>query len=248
MVDHAFSDPALAALYDSLSPTDDRSDFGFYLPMIMSAGSVLDVGCGTGTLLQLARDAGHTGRLAGIDPGAGMLAQARHRTDIEWTLGSASDIDAEGEFDLIVMSGHAFQELVTDDELRTALTAIGTALSDGGRFAFEARDPAARAWESWVADGTYDAEVRDASGALVRVTLQVDPPAGDTVSFSHTYSSPDWERSRVSRSTLRFLDVDGLSSFLAGAGLEIEAQYGEWDRSPVGATSTEIITIARRRR
>jgi hypothetical protein len=32
---------------------------GFYLPMVMSAGAVLDVGCGTGELLRLARQAGH---------------------------------------------------------------------------------------------------------------------------------------------------------------------------------------------
>jgi hypothetical protein len=37
-----------------------------------------------------------------------------------------------------------------------------------------------------------------------------------------------------------------LSSFLSGAGLVIEEQFGDWDRSPLTDTSPEIITIARR--
>lgn len=47
------------------------------------------------------------------------------------------------------VTGHAFQVLVGDDELRASLTAIRQALTDGGRFAFEPRNPLARAWESW---------------------------------------------------------------------------------------------------
>lgn len=34
----------------------------------MAAGSVLDVGCGTGSMLQSARERGHAGRLAGLGP------------------------------------------------------------------------------------------------------------------------------------------------------------------------------------
>ena len=52
-------------------------DFGFYLPLVMSARSVLDVGCGTGELLRLTRKAGHTGRLCGLDPANAMLDEAR---------------------------------------------------------------------------------------------------------------------------------------------------------------------------
>jgi len=60
------------------------------------------------------------------------------------------------------------------------------------------------------------------------------------------YSSPGWEEPRVSRSTLRFLDRDAVASFLAGAGLVIDEQFGDWARGPLTEASPEMITIARR--
>src|SRR4051794_40640049 len=110
MVDRLFSDVNLARLYDALC--EDREDFGFYLPLVMSAESVLDVGCGTGVLLRRAREAGHEGRLCGLDPADAMLAQARGRQDIEWVLGDLSAVGWDREFELVVMTGHAFQVFV----------------------------------------------------------------------------------------------------------------------------------------
>ena len=75
---------------------------------------------------------------------AGMLDQARKRSDIEWVLGDLASVSWEREFDLVVMSGHAFQVFVEDDELRTALAAIHSALTEDGRFAFEIRNPLVR--------------------------------------------------------------------------------------------------------
>jgi hypothetical protein len=50
----------------------------------------------------------------------------------------------------------------------------------------------------------------------------------------------------VSHSTLRLLDADSLSSFLSGAGMAIEEQFGDWTRHPLTDTSPEIMTIVRR--
>jgi SAM-dependent methyltransferase len=169
-----FTEDRLAGLYDVFYPPARRDDFAFYLPLVMSAGAVLDVGCGTGALLHQAREPGHRGRLCGLDPASGMLKQARARSDIEWVLGDLSSIKWVREFDLTVMTGHAFQELTEDDELRAGLAAIAAALTEGGRFAFETRNPLARAWEHWATE--YTAEVTDASGASVRCKYRVETP------------------------------------------------------------------------
>jgi SAM-dependent methyltransferase len=66
-----YSDEEVAALYGVLNPRGASHDF--YLGLIMEAQAVLDVGCGTGTLLDGARTTEHTGRLCGIDPDGAML-------------------------------------------------------------------------------------------------------------------------------------------------------------------------------
>jgi SAM-dependent methyltransferase len=193
----------------------------------------------------MARERGHTGRLCGLDPAAGMLHQARARSDIEWVQGDLSSVTWEREFDLIVMTGHAFQELVTDDEIRVALAAIHVALADGGHFAFETRNPLDRAWERWPTE--YTGEVTDASGVIVRRESQVETPiVGDVVHGISTFTSPAWEHPLVSRGALRFVEREALSAFLSGAGLAIEEQFGDWSRQPLTDTSPEIITVSRK--
>jgi SAM-dependent methyltransferase len=243
VVDRQFSDAGLAELYDVFHPWDCRDDLGFYLPLVMSAEAVLDVGCGTGALLHRARQVGHAGRLCGLDPAGGMLEQARKRSDIDWILGDLASVRWDQQFDLVVMTGHAFQVFVEDDELRASLAAIRSALTEDGRFAFETRNPIARAWQRWTPDNAVDAT--DASGAALRMEHKVETPVErGIIRFTTTFTSPAWERPQVSRSTLRFLDAESLSSFLSGAGMAIEEQFGDWNRRPLTDASPEIITIA----
>ena len=245
MPDHHFADGELAALYDVLNPRELTGDFAFYLPSILAATSVLDVGCGTGSLLHLARESGHTGRLVGLDPAEAMLDHARRRTDVDWVLGDLSTARWDQEFDFAVMTGHAFQVLIEDGELRIALAAIRRALTDEGRFAFETRNPSARGWERWTPDNAR--EVTTDGGTTVRSWNDAKPPEGDLVSFTTTYTSPSWDGPRHSHSTLRFLDAETLSEFLAEAGLAVDEQYGSWDRQPLAPASPEIITFACKR-
>ncbi|MFJ1703734.1 class I SAM-dependent methyltransferase [Kitasatospora sp. NPDC088346] len=240
------SDADAAALYDLLNPwePDRHAGDAFHHALVMGADSVLDVGCGTGAMLHRAREAGHRGRLVGLDPNRAALDRARRRTDVEWVAGSAADAAWDRAFDLAVMTGHAFQCLVSDQEVRASLTAIRTALRDGGRFAFETRHPQARAWDRW--NAAEPTEVVDASGRTLRVLHRVESVHGDVVTFTETTHGPDGGVLRTDRCRLRFLDVPPLDDFLASAGLTVEARYGDWHHGPVTAASQEIVTVARR--
>ncbi|WP_406011931.1 class I SAM-dependent methyltransferase [Streptomyces sp. NBC_00984] len=242
-----YSEDDNAALYDLLNPWDpDRwPGDAFYDELVVVADSVLDVGCGTGSMLHWSRAHGHTGRLVGLDPDPAVLARARLRADVEWVEGTAADARWQGEFDLAVMTGHAFQFLVTDDDIRASLMAVRAALRMGGRFAFETRHPQARAWEAWNPSNASD--ITDAAGRALRVWHEVETAADDVVTFTGTTAEPDGTVLRIDRASLRFLDVVTLDRFLAEAGFEIEARYGDWHRRPVTPTSQEIVTVARRR-
>lgn len=235
-----YSDDQAAALYEVLNPWGPSDDF--YLGLVLDAPSVLDVGCGPGQMLRRAREVGHTGRLCGLDPDRASLALARRRADVEWVEGTAASMRFQGEFELAVMMGHAFQTLIDDGELRASLAAIHRALARGGRFAFETRNPLAGAWEDWNPAGAV--EVVDPSGLPLRLWHEVESVDGEVVTFTETTADPDGTPLRVDRASLRFLGADRLDALLAEAGFEIAERYGGWSRDPFTPSSREIITIA----
>ena len=246
-LDHSlvtFTDDDVAELYDLTNPwsAEQWPSDRFYDELIMAAGSVLDVGCGTGQMLHQARLRGHTGRLAGIDPDVAALRRARRHGDIEWAEGTAADIAWRKEFGLATMVSHAFQCLLTDDDIRASLTAIHTALRDNGRFAFETRHPQARAWEHWpVADS---GEITFPDGRTRRMSYRIEL-RGEIVDTVEATTLADGTILREDTGSLRFLTPETLNTLLAETGFEIEAQFGDWDRTPITDQSKEIITIAR---
>jgi SAM-dependent methyltransferase len=238
-----YSDAGAASLYDVLNPWGPSDDF--YLSQVMTSPSVLDVGCGTGTLLHRARQSGHTGRLCGIDPDHASLDRARTRDDVMWMEGRAEDMAWEREFELTVMAGNAFQVFVTDEELRSALAAIRRALAPGGRFVFGTRNPLVRAWEDWTPENAT--HVVDHRGRALEVSHRVESVSGDVVALTETTTTREGETLRVDTGSLRFLDAEGVDGFLCEAGLEVEVRYGDWSRASFAATSDNIVTVARTR-
>lgn len=103
------------------------------------AEDVLDVGCGTGALLARVRTL-TSGRVAGVDPSAGMIDAARRDAPPGVSLDrlAAEDLPYEAEFDL-VLSNSALQWF---RDVPRALARIRRALRAGGRAAIQA--PATR--------------------------------------------------------------------------------------------------------
>lgn len=73
-----------------------------YVRQILPAGSVLDVGCGTGILAGRLAAAGY--EVTGVDPSAGMLAHVQdHTPEVSTRQGSATELPFEaGSFDLVM--------------------------------------------------------------------------------------------------------------------------------------------------
>ncbi|MET4061589.1 ubiquinone/menaquinone biosynthesis C-methylase UbiE [Arthrobacter sp. UYP6] len=252
MVDTQYNEPRLVALYDEDNAGSWDTDF--YAGMLGSVSQrgplrIADIGCGTGSFaVRLAR-AGHT--LTGIDPAAGMLAAARSRDGgelVTWLHGTAVNLPA-GPFDAAVMTGHAFQCLLTEAEILATLEAVRSRLTPGGTFYFESRNPATKAWLEWDS-GSAGPERQESSAGPLEVEWELiaaeEEPDGVLVTFEdRTRFLADGERF-ASRSTLKFTRADVLARLLEEAGFGEVDWCGDWEGGPLDpASSREIIVAAR---
>jgi SAM-dependent methyltransferase len=218
--DPIFAEPRLAAVYDAFD--GERADLDLYVGLVdeLDARTVLDVGCGTGSLACRLAQLGIA--VVGVDPAAASLDVARGKPGadrVRWVLGTAADAGAVGA-DLAVMTGNVAQVFLGDDDWRQVLVAIRAALRPGGWLAFETRDPARRAWERWTPTGTRRTLDVPAAG---RVTAWTDLVSEDLplVSFRHHWAFDADGAELTSDSTLRFRSQDEIRSSLADAGFEV---------------------------
>ncbi|MEV4622078.1 class I SAM-dependent methyltransferase [Asanoa sp. NPDC049573] len=216
MVDALFADPRLAPLYDALDA--DRRDLSAYVALAaeFGAATVLDIGCGTGTLACLLADRGLS--VTALDPAAASLAVARSKPGAErvrWLHGYPADLPPLA-VDLATMTGNVAQVFLTDEEWTATLRSVREALRPGGRLIFETRDPAAQAWLDWTPEKSH----RRAAG--VRQWHEITGVGDGLVSFESTIVF-EAEGTRVtSTSTLRFRTRAEIADSLARAGYRVE--------------------------
>lgn len=240
--DDVFEEEFLASLYDYFNTWDACDEF--YLELAREAGGrVLDLGCGTGMLACRIAEEGLS--VTGADPAEGMLRVARSRQGTErvcWIKADGQTLRLPLRFDLIYMTGHAFQALLTDDDAIAVLRTAREHLTGDGRFAFESRNPARRAWLSWTPDRRKVVTTNDHGRIEEFVDTVVDPQTG-VVDIAHHYGFLDTGKSIVGRSRIRFIDQDHLTRLLAAANLIPITWYGDWDRTPLTPASSEFIVV-----
>jgi SAM-dependent methyltransferase len=219
-------------------------DTEFYLDLAgTKPKTILDMGCGTGLLAATLAGRGYS--VTGADPAHAMLTIARQRQNgdkVRWVETDAASLHLDTRFDLIVMTGHVFQVFLEDDAIRAVLANLRRLLAPRGRLAFETRNPAVREWEDWTPDKTRSRVEVDGLGAM-DVHHDIAVVLGPLVTFEthFRFAADDLVVTPV---TLRFMDRKELAGFLDGAGFAKLAWYGDWDRSPCGPTSPEIIVVA----
>lgn len=243
--DAIFDHPRLAAIYDVLDP--DRSDLDHYVAMVAEFGarSVLDVGCGTGTLACLLADRGVD--VVGVDPAGASLDVARDKDAagrVRWIHGDATDVRREIpdiEVDVASMTANVAQVFLTDADWHATLIAVRDVLRPGGRFVFETRDPARRAWEHWTKEQSFQ-RTDIAEVGIVEDWVQVTDVAPPLITFESPNVFTATGETIVSTSTLRFRERDELDTSLASAGFEVLEVRDAPDRP-----GKEFVYIAQRR-
>ena len=239
--DAHFADPRLAALYDVFDET--RDDLDAYVDLLdeLSVRSVLDIGCGTGSLAVRLAERGLD--VVGVDPAAASLDVARGKPcadRVRWLLGDATTLPPL-QVDAAVLTGNVAQVFLTDEDWMAALRGIAAALRPGGTLVFESRRPERQAWRDWTPERTRLRRLVPGVGAVTTegAVTRVAPPL---VSFRSTYRFEDDGTVLVSDSTLRFRTEDELRSSLATAGFAVEEVRDAPDRPGL-----ELVVVARRR-
>jgi len=240
VVDAAFEHPRLTSIYDALDP--DRSDLAAYAAVAdeFDACTVLDIGCGTGTLALLLADRGL--EVIAVDPAAGMLAVAAAKPGAEhvtWLHGTVAALPAL-QVDLAVMTGNVAQAIVDPSDWSATLRGVHSALRPGGHLVLETRDPSRRQWEEWNRAQSRRTTVLPGGGAVDSWYDLVDV-RGPLVTFRETCVFGSDGAVLTSTSTLRFRERD-----------ESQAQLEEHDyvvvdvREAPDRPGRELVFVAQR--
>lgn len=227
--DAIFDHPRLAAVYDHLD--GHRDDLEPYLAMAEEFGAerVLDLGCGTGVLALELAERGY--RVVGVDPAVGSLDVARSKPGaaaVRWVHGVAADA-AHERADLVLMTGNAAQAITDPADWHATLDAVSNILLPGGRFVFETRDPARRAWEAWTDEQSRVTRGIDGVGD-VESWVELTDVALPLVSFRWTFVFGSDGAELTSDSTLRFRSEQEVREQLTQHGFVVDEVRDAPDR------------------
>jgi SAM-dependent methyltransferase len=235
--DAVFADPRQAILYDVFE--NDRADLDLYVAIAqeLAARSVVDIGCGTGSLAVRLAVLGL--QVVGLDPAAASLDVARrkpHADRVSWVVGDATALaNLRLGADLVVMTGNVAQVFVADEDWHLTLDAVSSCLRPGGWLVFETRRPEVRDWESWSGPPT---NVTVPGAKTVVTSMTVTQVALPLVTFeSETVIDGEVLRSM---STLRFRDREEVERDLVAYGFDVVEVRDAPDRP-----GKELVFLAR---
>ena len=191
--------------------------------------ALLDIGCGTGTLLADVRRAQPAWRLAGVDTSAGMLAVARAKLlaiadGVLWARASLEALPFAAAFDVCTIFYDTLNHLLDADALARTFAAVAATLRPGGLLVFDVTSR--HGFEEW-----WDSTNRfGGSGWSMLVEARFDR-ANAIATGQVTFDRDGATRRFVIRE--RYFARDEIAAALGAAGFRVEAQEA-WSPFPIG--------------
>jgi SAM-dependent methyltransferase len=242
--DRLYIDPELVQFYDL--ENDGGADQGYCIAFAEGALSVLDLGCGTG---QVAVAVASGRDVTGVDPAGAMLDVARRRPggdSVEWVEADARHVRLGQKFDLVLLTGHAFQVFLTEEDQRAVLATIAAHLAPEGRFIFDSRNPTAREWLEWVPEESQRSVEHSRLGTVQAWNDAAWDESAGVVTYDTFYEAAGGQRFHA-QSKIAFPEKATLAGMLHEAGLAVDRWLGDWQGAPWTPTSREIIPVGRLR-
>lgn len=230
----------------------DRGDRPFWESAAGRWGGdgILELGAGTGRVTEvLARP---RGRVVAVDVSLEMLLRARERlagvASALLVVADMRSIRLAARFGLVAAANDPFSHLRRDVDRGLALRTAAAHLQTGGRLLLDAlwlpretRREAASA-EGRVVERTVAGRAGEPA-IRVREEWRCDPE-GHRCTVRFSYRTEGGEDEALFRG--RYWTPEEVERRLPAAGLELEALWGDYDRSPWSEASPHLIVVARR--
>jgi ubiquinone/menaquinone biosynthesis C-methylase UbiE len=241
--DRLYIDPDLVQFYDL--ENDWTADCAYCRDLAKQAKSVLDLGCGTG---RLAAALSEGRQVTGVDPAAAMLDIARNRpggAGVTWIEGDARSLRLNRRFDLVLLTGHAFQVFLTAQDQEAALATIAAHLGPQGRFIFDTRNPNREEWLEWTPQHSERFIDHPQFGHIKAWNdVRRDPVTG-VVTYDTFYEIAGTGQRYAATSKIAFPSREALAEMCTKVGLTVDQWLGDWEGGAYTAASKEIIPIGR---
>jgi SAM-dependent methyltransferase len=199
---------------------------------------VLDVGCGTGVLLDRLTRAGV--EAYGIDLAAGMVDEARSKVDPSRVRQLAmQDLDDRGRYDLIVSLSWCIHYLLDEDELQSTLRRMGEALRPAGQILLQVAhaDALPHGWQ-------YDDEAGpDGRPNDIRFGYRFEPAPSGTLKATYSYHCASLGESFTEAHELRFAQLPRVLHAAQSAGLHVIATWGSWRKDPAEGSGSPWVLL-----
>ena len=154
--------------------------------------------------------------------------------------GDAMALPFRGEaFDAMTNLFNSFGYFADERQDVTVLEETARCLKPGGRFLLETRN---RAYQILYAP--YYQEVERADGSIAVIRCQYDEKRHRLTS---QWTDPEDPDKVLHRASIRLYGLDDLYELFDGAGLEVDAVYGEYDGSPYEGWERVLILVAHKR-
>jgi SAM-dependent methyltransferase len=221
---------AWAPVYDAWA-SDMTEDVAYYVELAREAdGPIVELMVGSGRVaIEVARQTGKP--LLGIDSSPAMLEIARGRAaglPLALRLGDVRDLELDEPAALIYVPFRSLLHLPGWHDKRRVFERVAASLRPGGRFAFNAFT------FSHTIAAQLDGATRDQGGVV------------HTLRYAPADNRVDIVRDDGATIRLWWATRSEWHGLIDVAGLELEAEYGWFDRRPLADDSPEFVLVARK--
>ncbi len=238
-----FSHPRLVSIFDIVNPIENYR--GLYASLVndFSARSIVDFGCGTWLLT--CEFIAPERIITGIDPFPELIESAKARDvhgSINWLVGSDFDTIADASVDMILLSGHVSQFLITEIEWTEFLRGAQRILRSGWHLLFESRNPDIEPFANWPTPENPK-KFEDSSEGPFSWWWEEWKWEGNIFSYSLFYDFKTPKEIIESRMSLIFRSKEEILFDTRATGFELENLFGDWEKWFYTENSEEMIFL-----